>query len=300
MHAIVTRQLRKSYGSHEVLHGIDLCVPAGTLFGFLGPNGAGKTTTIRILMGLLRPSGGTAQILNRDTWRCGPAVRAGVGYQPSEGRFYDNLSGRRMLAFLDAARGGGSAGHIKRLAGAFGLDLGRRVRDYSHGMRQKLGLIQAMMHRPDLLILDEPSAGLDPLVRETLYAELRSTAAEGRTVLFSSHTLSEVEALCDRVAILRDGRLVEQERIEVLRSRALRKVEIRFDGDAEAIVQSAPEAFALARRDGAFVSGAWRGPVQPLLDWLGGAAVKDVTITPPDLEDLFLTYYADPPAEAPA
>ena len=230
--AVVTQGLRKRYGPHEVLHGIDLRVPSGSLYGFLGPNGAGKTTTIRVLLGLLRASGGKAQVLGRDSWRGGSGLRAAVGYLPGDVRFYDHLTGRATLRFMNAARGGESGEEIRRLAEAFDLILDKRVRDYSRGMKQKLGLIQALMHRPDLLVLDEPTVSLDPLVREALFAELRGVAREGRTVLFSSHTLGEVERLCDWVGILRDGRLIEQQRIEALRARAMRRVEILFAGGA--------------------------------------------------------------------
>ena len=159
-------------------------------------------------------------------------------------------------------------------------------------MKQKLGLIQAMMHRPDLLILDEPTIALDPLVRETLATELRQVAAEGRTVLFSSHTLGEVEQLCDWVGILKAGKLVEQQRIEELRTRALRRVEIVW---ASAIDRAAPlpDGLQVSRRDEERIIGRWVGPVQPLLNFLAGAKVRDVIITPPNLEDLFMTYYGD-------
>lgn len=296
MDAVATEGLCKDYGPMRVLHGVGLRVPAGTLFGFLGPNGAGKTTTIRILLGLLRATAGSARVLGRDAWREGAALRAEVGYLPGDVRFYDGLTGRATLSFIDAVRRTDSRAEVRRLSAAFDLDLDRRVRVYSKGMRQKLGLIQALMHRPRLLILDEPTTALDPLVRETLYAELRSAAGEGRTVLFSSHTLSEVEELCDRVAILRDGRLIEQERIEVLRARALRRVEIALaDGDATA--RPLPVGLRVSRCAGRQIVGTWVGPLEPLLAWLSAARVQDVVIAPPALEDLFLAYYGARPQE---
>lgn len=296
MDAVVTRQLRKRYGSREVLHGIDLCVPSGSLYGFLGPNGAGKTTTIRILLGLLRTSGGTALVAGQDAWRDGAKLRAEVGYLPGDVRLYDHLTGRATLDFLDGVRGGRSRGEIKRLADALDLDLAKRVRDYSRGMKQKLGLIQALMHRPRLLILDEPTVSLDPLVRETVFAELRQVAADGRTVLFSSHTLSEVEELCDWVGILRDGWLIEQARIEALRARAVRRVEI-VCADGAGLLQGWPDGLRVSRRDDTRLVGSWVGPVPPLLAWLARSSVQDVCIAPPDLEDLFLAYYADDSSE---
>jgi ABC-2 type transport system ATP-binding protein len=294
MAAIVTQDLCKRFGPHEVLHQVNLRVPVGSRFGFLGPNGAGKTTAIRILLGLLRASAGSARILDQDVWRRGPHIRAEVGYLPGDVRFYDGLTGRATLAFLDAARGSASRDEIKRLTERFDLELDKRVRDYSRGMKQKLGLIQALMHRPKLLILDEPTVSLDPLIREVLYEELRNVAAEGRTVLFSSHTLSEVEGLCDHVAILREGRLIEQERIEVLRQRAVRHLELVFEPEGRP-AELPPQGLTVTHESDTALWGTWVGPVDPLLSWLTRGHVRDMTIAPPDLADLFLAYYADRP-----
>ena len=290
MDALVTKDLCKSYGRHEVLHQVNLRVPTGCLFGFLGPNGSGKTTTIRILLGLLRASAGRAQVLGRDVWSEGPRLRADVGYLPGEVRLYDHLTGRATLAFMDAARGGGAAKEIMRLADRFDLDLDKRVRDYSRGMKQKLGLIQALMHRPKLLILDEPTIALDPLVRQTLFDELRRVAGQGRTVFFSSHTLGEVEKLCDVVAILREGRLTAQERIEVLRARAVRHVEVVFAAGAPSAGPLPPGLQVLQDSEN-HIAATWTGPIEALLAWLTDRPVRDLTIAAPDLEDLFMTYY---------
>lgn len=288
--AIVTEGLAKYYGQFCALRPLDLRVPAGTLFGFLGPNGAGKTTFLRMLMGLLRASAGHARVLGLDVWRAGPRLRRAVGYLPGDVRFYEDLTGAATLQFLDAARGRRGRAELARLAERFDLNLRKRVRDYSRGMKQKLGLIAAMLHRPQLLVLDEPTTALDPLVRQVLYEELRAVAAEGRTVLFSSHTLAEVEALCDEVAILRGGELVEQERITVLRTRALRHVEVRWP---PGVMGTPPPGFEAREQGGTVLRGVWRGPVAPLLGWLASAGVIDVVIAPPDLEDLFLAYYGD-------
>lgn len=290
MDALVTHDLCKSYGPHEVLHKVNLRVPAGCLFGFLGPNGSGKTTTIRVLLGLLRASTGAAQVLGRDVWSEGPRLRAHVGYLPGDIRLYDHLTGGATLAFMDAARGGGAAKGIKRLVDRFDLDLAKRVRNYSRGMKQKLGLIQALMHRPKLLVLDEPTIALDPLVRQTLFDELRRVAGEGRTAFFSSHTLGEVEKLCDVVAILREGRLIAQERIEVLRARAVRHVEVVFAAGA-ASARPLPPGLKVLQQTEDRIAATWTGPIEALMSWLAGWPVRDLTIAPPDLEDLFMTYY---------
>ncbi len=291
MNVVETSALRKSYSGTEILHGIELCVPCGSLYGFLGPNGAGKSTTIRILLGLLRPSDGEARVFGQDAWTDGPSLRARVGYLPGDVRFYGGLTGKATLDFLAHARGVDVRAEIVRLADRFGLDLSKRVRSYSRGMKQKLGLIQAMMHKPDLLILDEPTVSLDPLNSEALYAELREHSQAGRTILFSSHILSEVEALCDWVAILRDGLIIEQDRIDALRTRAVRRVEIKLK-HAEACGAFPQGLRVIRHRDGRVIGG-WTGPITNLLHWLNNAPVEDVIITPPDLEDLFLAYYSN-------
>lgn len=287
MDAIATDALTKRYGERIALQHVSLRVPAGGLFGFLGPNGAGKTTFIRLLLGLLRPTSGEARVFGKEVGAHGLRIRAEVGYLPGDVRFYDTLHGRTTLRFLDAARGRDSREEIERLARRLELDLDRRVRTYSRGMKQKLGLIQAMMHRPRLLILDEPTTALDPLVREVLYEELRRVAAEGRTVLFSSHTLSEVEQLCDEIAILRAGRLVEQDRIDSLRQRAVRRVVVTFHGPAT----DPPAAFRTLQRHERRLIGTWSGPPAELLAWLSANPVGEVSVAPPDLESLFLEYY---------
>jgi len=296
MDAIVTTNLRKCYGWRAALCRLNLRVRAGGLFGFLGPNGAGKTTTIRLLLGLLRPTSGQATVLGRDVWCEGPRLRASVGYLPGDVRFYDGLTGRATLRFLNAARGGGTWGEVLRLTRELDLDLDRRVRDYSRGMKQKLGIIAALMHRPQLLVLDEPTTALDPLMQMALYDELRRVAADGRTVLLSSHALAEVEELCDEVAILRSGELIEQERVDVLRQRAARHVELRFRAGA-APTDGLPEGLVVQDRTERQLHGTWRGATEPLVAWLAQNPVEEVTIAPPDLDHLFLTYYAQAPAQ---
>jgi ABC-2 type transport system ATP-binding protein len=292
MDAVLTENLSKRYGTFQALRGVNLRVPAGSLFGFLGPNGAGKTTTIRILLGLLRGTSGRARVLGSDAWSAGARVRADVGYLAGDVRFYDGLTGRATLRFLDGVRGGRSRSEIERLAAVFELPLDRRVRNYSRGMKQKLGLIQALMHKPRLLILDEPTTALDPLVRQTLFHELRTVAADGRTVLFSSHTLAEVEELCDEVAIVRRGELIEQNRVEVLRERAVRHVDV-FLREGRPPAAPLPDGLRVNHQSDGHLACAWAGPVARLLDWLQRTDVRDVIIAPPDLEDLFLAYYAD-------
>ncbi len=291
MNALETINLSKRYGARYVLREVSLTMPAGAIFGFLGPNGAGKTTTIRILLGLLRASAGKALLFGEDAWRQGARLRRDIGYLPGDVRFYDWFTGRATLDFFNVARGGCHGDEIRRLQRVFDLELDRKVRRYSRGMKQKLGLIQALMHRPRLLILDEPTTALDPLVREALYEELRRVSGEGRSILFSSHTLTEVEELCDEVAIVRGGRIIEHEKIAVLKGRAVRHVEVQIP--AGATLPSLPGDFRVEDRADGKIKGAWTGPIQPLLNWLALAPIEDVSIAPPDLEDLFMAYYAE-------
>lgn len=295
MAVIAVDQLVKRYGPRTALHGISLDVPAGSLFGFLGPNGAGKSTMIRILLGLLRATSGAATVFGRDVWTDGPAIRRDVGYLPGDVRFDERMTGRRFLEFVAAARGIDARAECDRLIDRFELDVDKRIQRYSRGMKQKLGVIQALMHRPRLLVLDEPTTALDPLMQNAVYDELKAVAAEGRTVLFSSHTLSEVELLCDEVAILREGRIVERERVAALRRRALRHVEIALESESDGLA-SPPDGLQITQRHGEHIAAVWRGPVAPLLGWLTTIPARDVWIAPPDLEELFLTYYDAAPA----
>lgn len=291
MTAIKTEKLCKFYGNQQVLHDISLEVQPGRLVGFLGPNGAGKSTTIRILLGLLAANSGESKIFGKPTRSFGKQIRSEIGYLPGDVHFYANLTARATLEFMARARKKNCDVEINRLANRFKLELNKKtVRKFSTGMRQKLGLIQALMHRPQLLILDEPTSGLDPLVRETVFDELRSVIDEGRTVLFSSHSLDEVEQLCDEVIILREGRIVEQQLIDVMRNRALRRVEITF---AEAAPSQYPPEFQQVESDSHSVRATWTGEMPMLLDWLKPFEVVDLIIERPDLNDLFITYYSD-------
>lgn len=225
--AIRTSGLAKRFGSTTALAGIDLEVVRGEVLGFLGPNGAGKTTTIRLLLDLLRPTSGSAEVLGHDVRSEGPQVRRAVGYLPGEVSFPARLTGRGWLRYLAGVR---EVDHRfgEELADRFGVDLDRPARHLSKGNRQKLALVQAFMHHPQLLILDEPTSGLDPLVQAQFQEVVRSFVDDGGTVFLSSHVLSEVQRVADRVAILRDGRLVVVEDVDDLRAKALRRLELRF------------------------------------------------------------------------
>jgi ABC-2 type transport system ATP-binding protein len=225
---IVTEKLTKSYGDHRGIIDVDLEVRAGEAFGFLGPNGAGKTTTIRTLLDHIRPTGGRATVFGIDTTVDPVAIHRRLGYLPGEFVLYDKLTGGQTLEYFANLRGGVDRAYQQRLIERLDVDPTRRFREYSKGNKQKIGLIIALQHRPDLLLLDEPTSGLDPLVQQEFYAVIREAKAEGRTVFLSSHILSEVEKTCDRVAIIRDGRLARVDRTEALRDLAHHQVELVF------------------------------------------------------------------------
>jgi ABC-2 type transport system ATP-binding protein len=286
--------LRKRYGRHVALDGVDLRVPAGTIYGFLGPNGAGKSTTMRILAGLLRADAGAARLLGGDPWRDGPRLRARLGYLPSDPGLYGRMTGADVLDHF--ARLGGSPPSLRAEAlDALALsaaDLGRQVRGYSRGMRQKVAIVQALQHDPELLVLDEPSEGLDPLVQEGLFALLRGRRDAGRTVFLSSHVLPEVERLCERVALIRAGRIVDEGTIEQLRAGRARRVRLVLPEGAPA--PELPDARLVERAGDAWLL-AHRGPPGPLLAALAALEPLDVTIEEAGLEEIFLDYYrADP------
>src|SRR5262245_27893109 len=217
---ISTHNLTRWYGRRRGIEGLNLEVAEGSLFGFLGPNGAGKTTTIRVMLGFLRPSSGGASVLNRDCWRDSRRIKVDVGYVPGDLRLHPWLTGTSALRIFSAIRGRDLVRGGMDLAQRFELDMTVKVRNMSRGMRQKLGLILAMAHQPRVLVMDEPTASLDPLMQVRLHEHLREQSRQGHTVFFSSHSLSEVEQLCDRVAIVRDGRLVADSTLDELRRQA--------------------------------------------------------------------------------
>jgi len=289
MATVKFQSLVKRYGPRRGVDALSLEVPEGSLYGFLGPNGAGKTTAIRVLMGLLRPTSGSASIFGLDCWRDGARIKAEVGYVPGDLRLYPWLTGLSALRMFGRVRGRDLTGEGRRLAEEMDLDLGVAVRRMSRGTRQKLGLVLAMAHRPRLLILDEPTGGLDPLIQDRFRARLKSLAAAGCTVFFSSHTLSEVDDLCDRVAILREGRLVAEGTLTELRAKAGHEVLIRWRAGAGAI--EGPAFLKLDVRTAEVWEGSVEGPVSRLVDWLASKPVADLEIGRPDLETLFRRYY---------
>lgn len=291
MEVLATRCLTRLYGRRTGIDAIDLSICQGEIFGFLGPNGAGKTTTIRVLLGLLRPDAGGATIFGRDCWRESPEIKQSIGYLPGDVRLYPWFTCRKALRIAGAVRGMDLLGRGSELASRFELDVDLPVRRMSRGTRQKIGLVLALAHSPRLLILDEPTSGLDPLMQDELAAMLREHAAEGCTVFFSSHTLSEVESLCSRVAIVKQGRIVADETLEALRRQARRTVQLEFPDEPSAASASPPDFLTNYRRDGRRVVCELEGLAGSLVSWAAAQGVSDLSVSPPDLESLFRKYY---------
>ena len=285
--------LTKFYGRSRGVVELDFAVEAGEIFGFLGPNGAGKTTTIRLLLDLIRPTEGRIELFGLDSRRDGVAVRRQVGYLPGDLRLYGRLTARELLRYFAALRGLRGLGEAEALAAAFelGPDLDRPVQALSRGNRQKVGLVQAFMHRPELLVLDEPTSGLDPLMQQVFNELVREVVEQDRTVFLSSHVLSEVQHVADRVALVREGRLELVEAVETLRARALARVEATFSAAPPAgAFADVPGVRELERR-GQTVVLAVEGEIDPLLKALAGYRVLSLDSHEADLEDVFLSLY---------
>jgi ABC-2 type transport system ATP-binding protein len=290
---LVTQALTKSYGSVPALRGVDLEVERGEIFGFLGPNGAGKTTTIRCLLDLIRPDGGAVRVLGLNPQADPVAVRARVGYLPGELRLDDNMRVEGALRFLNRLRGGRADwGFVRHLAARLELDLTIPIKNLSKGNKQKVGVAQALMHRPELLLLDEPTAGLDPLMQQEVLRLIREAQAEGATVFFSSHVLSEVEDVAGRVAIIRQGVVVEVAETATLINRALRRARIRFREPVDSSpLDSLPGVRVISRGDGTGLLMQVEGEMDGLIKALAAFPVSDFETERPSLEEIFLAYY---------
>jgi len=293
--AIATSGLSKDYGSGRGLFGLDLEVEQGEVFGFLGPNGAGKSTTIRLLLDLIKPTSGSARVLGLDTANQSLAIRRRVGFLPGDLALYPKLTGRAVLDYLGQLRGRVDRRLRDSLAERFDADLDRPVRQLSTGNRQKLGLIQAFMHEPELLILDEPIAGLDPLVQQSFHALLGEVSAQGRTVFLSSHTLSEVERVTHRLAILRRGRLVVIDSLENLRKIAIQRIEIEFSEPVDANEFRALPGVTEAHAEGRTVTVGFEGSADAVVKTAAAHQVRAIRPREDDLEDIFLRYYRERP-----
>ncbi len=290
--AIRTEGLTKHYGDVRALVDLDLAVWMGEVYGFLGPNGSGKTTMIRTILDEIRPTAGRAWILGMESHRQVDEIRPHIGYVPGDLTLYPKLTGRETLTYFANLRGGVDWTYVDELADRLNADLTKKVGDLSSGNRQKIGLIQAFMNRPEVLVMDEPSTGLDPLMQREFQAMVREIATEGRAVFLSSHTLSEVQRVADRVAIIREGRLVAVEALDELRSKAVRRADLEFGSPVDASVLEAIEGVSDVSVDNDRAELSFNGKMAVLLRAIAERYdVIDVSTREADLEEIFLTYY---------
>src|SRR5690554_6690707 len=301
---IETHHLSKSFGRNTALEEVDISVEEGGIFGVIGPNGAGKTTLMRLLLDIVRPSSGSARVLGEDPRKAGAGIRRDIGFLPGELRLEGRVTGRQLLRHYASISGPVAPGAVDDLADRLGLDLGRQVRTLSKGNKQKLGLVQAFMHRPKLLILDEPTSGLDPLVQQEFLAILREARANGQTAFLSSHVLSEIQQAADTVAILRAGRLVTVSDVDSLRLTAIRRVRL---GVADAAAQVVHEAIAavpgisdlsVTNGEGTRLTATIEGEIDSFVKAASRFHITDLVVEEPDLEESVLRLYNIAPEES--
>jgi ABC-2 type transport system ATP-binding protein len=295
---IRTEKLTKFYGSHRGIVDVDLEVEKGEVFGFLGPNGAGKTTTIRVLLDLIRPTSGHAFVFEIESSADPAAIHRRIGYLPGEFALYDRLTGLQTLEYFGNLRGGVDKAYQAQLIERFDLDPSRRFREYSKGNKQKVGLVAAIQHKPELLLLDEPTSGLDPLVQQTFFELMREQVKDGATVFLSSHILSEVERSCDRVAIIRDGRIARTDSVDGLRDLAHHQVELRFAGEPPAAEFKKLAGVSDITVEDHLLRMRVLGSITPVVQAAARLGVTDFLSREPSLEETFLAQYGREAAEA--
>jgi ABC-2 type transport system ATP-binding protein len=284
--------LSKTYGKARGIDNINLKINEGEIFGFIGPNGAGKSTTIRILMNLIFPTGGSAKIMGMDVIRETKGIKSQVGYIPSDANAYSSMDVREFLNYCISFYGiRNGEQRIKELAGMFELDLNRKIADLSLGNRKKVSIVQSLLHNPKLLILDEPTTGLDPLMQSVFFELLRSENQKGLTIFFSSHILGEVQMLCKKVAIIKEGKIIQLEEIDNLRKKQLKKVTIESDKTLNKEMFILPGIENLTSIHGNYLSFMYSGNINVLVGFLSGVRVINLTIEEPSLDEIFLHYY---------
>ncbi|WP_062465196.1 ABC transporter ATP-binding protein [Demequina soli] len=298
--AIETVGLTKHFGDVAAVQDVSLTIERGEIFGFLGPNGAGKSTTIRCLLDLIRPTAGECRIAGLDSRRDAVEIRRHLGFLPADLALYPSLTGRETLEFLANLRGGVDWAWVDTLARRFDADLGRKVGELSSGNRQKVGLIQAFMNRPEVVILDEPITGLDPLVQLEFHSLMREHVAEGHTVFLSSHTLSEVERVADRVGFIRRGHLIAVERMDELKDKALRRVTLEFASPVPAAAFEGVEGVHTVSAEGDTITAQYEGSMAPLLKVATAHDVLSLSSASVDLDEIFLEFYRDEVSDAEA
>lgn len=285
---IETKKLTKTYGKSRGIVDVDLTVYEGEIFGFIGPNGAGKSTTIRTLLSLIYKTSGEAKLFGMDCHTNREAILREVGYLPSEVFYYDNMKAIDLLNYSASFYGKDCSGRIKELAAALELDLTKKIEDMSLGNKKKVGIVQGLLHSPKLIILDEPTSGLDPLMQRTFFDLILAENKRGATILFSSHILSEVQRICDRVAIIKEGRIIRTQKISELREDAYKKVHFSVTSPIETF---AVDGMANLEIEGNGVSLLFKGDCNALLSELAKYDLTNIDITEPALEEIFMHYY---------
>jgi len=289
---IEIRDLTKRYGKARGIENVSLDIEEGEIFGFIGPNGAGKSTTIRILLNLIFPSGGSARIMGLDVVKETKKIKQHIGYIPSDANAYSSMEVHEFLSYCsDFYKVPGSKARIGELAELFELDLSRNIADLSMGNRKKVSIVQSLIHFPKLLILDEPTTGLDPLMQAKFFELLRSENRRGMTIFFSSHILNEVQALCKRVAIIKEGRIIQLEEIEALRKKQLKRVEVEFENISGSTGFAAKGIQQLVSTPGNGLSFMYSGDINELVSSLSSRKIANITIEEPSLEEIFMHYY---------
>lgn len=288
MNTIEVDQLTKYYGKSRGIKDLSFSVEEGELFGFIGPNGAGKSTTIRLLLSLIYPTSGSAKIFGRDVVKEGPDIRKQVGYLPSEVFYYDDMKVIELLRYSASFYEGDSTERMEYLSDLMGLELNRRIRDLSFGNKKKVGIVQGLLHSPKLLLLDEPTSGLDPLMQRKFFELIREENKRGVTIFFSSHILGEVQKLCQRVAIIREGSLVELANISTLQKNNYKKIGVSIE---KGIDLSGLSGVANIQNEEGATQFFYRGDINVLLRHLASREINDLNIEEPTLEEIFMHYY---------
>lgn len=289
MSAINIKNLTKSYGEHRGIENVSFSVEEGEIFGFIGPNGAGKSTTIRTLLALIHPTSGSAEIFGKDCIRQAPEIAKDVGYLPGESAYYDNMTVRELVRYAADLYGVKCDDKIKELSKRLNLDLSRKIADLSLGNKKKIGIVCALLHSPKLIILDEPTSGLDPLIQQEFFNILKEENKRGATIFFSSHVLSEVQKICDRVAILKDGKMIGVQKISELRANSHKKISVTAAEIPAGYFNL--DGISNYQQDGSAATFMFMGNIADVLAKLSVLNVRDLFIEEPALEEIFMHYY---------
>lgn len=290
MNVIEINRLTKSYGKSRGITDVSFEVEEGEIFGFIGPNGAGKSTTIRTLLSLIRPTSGSAKIFGKDIVTHSSEILQDIGYLPSEVFYYDKMKVIDLLSYSASFYKKDCTKRIQELASILQLDLNKRIDDLSFGNKKKVGIVQGLLHSPKLIILDEPTSGLDPLMQQTFFDLIKQENEKGATVLFSSHILSEVQHTCDRVAIIKEGRIIKIEKISTLRENSYKKIAIETAGIIDPQLLQMPGVTKLDVH-GTTASFLYSGNINPIIQALAEINLRNISIVEPDLEEIFMHYY---------